>query len=268
MLGSTWDDEKQLFQEEPPLILSPGELPPYQRLQAKYQAVTNSDGFAEVTDLPEGLVPYTVEKTPYDMPYRLRLAGSWTKYAQDAIVTVKSGLQATTEIRLIPKIAPIRITDSISHDGKYVISVESSRNSGYGGPGPQSVVVRDAKTGESKSATFLPATSQNQEELITASDKLEVMWNRASSFFVFAAWHVDHFDVLGVILSPQQNQLGLGCSNLSQGMGGKVLSCEFIGPNTLHVKVLRGDGKTSDFYWTMNRDGRFEGSPSPPVEKV
>jgi beta-lactamase regulating signal transducer with metallopeptidase domain len=269
MLGTTWDDEKQLFQEETPLVLGAGQLPPYQHLQAKYQAVTNSDGFANVGDLPSGLVPYTVEKTPYDMPYRLRLTGSWTKYSQDAIVTMKPGVQVTTEIRLIPKIAPIRIANSTSPDGKYVISVESSRDSGYGGPGPQSIVVRDAKTGESKSATFLPENQQNQEDLITASDRLEVKWSQTSSFFIFAVWHTDHFDVLGVILSPQRSQLGLACSNLTQGDNAKVLSCDFIDPNTLHVKVqYKWEAKPSDFYWTMNHDGQFEGSPSPPTTKA
>ncbi len=62
-------------------------------------------------------------------------------------------------------------------------------------------MVRDAKTGESKSATFLPENQQNQEDLITVSDKLEVKWSQTSSFFIFAVWHADHFDVLGVILA-------------------------------------------------------------------
>jgi len=129
--------------------------------------------------------------------------------------------------------------------------------------------VRDAKTGESKSATFLPENQQNQEDLITASDRLEVKWSQTSSFFIFAVWHADHFDVLGVILSPQRSQLGLACSNLTQGDNAKVLSCDFIDPNTLHVKVqYKWEAKPSDFYWTMNHDGQFEGSPSPPTTKA
>ncbi len=64
MLGTTWDEEKQLFDEEAPLNLAPGELMLYQRLEANYQAKTNADGVAELGDLPPGLVPYTVEKTP------------------------------------------------------------------------------------------------------------------------------------------------------------------------------------------------------------
>jgi beta-lactamase regulating signal transducer with metallopeptidase domain/uncharacterized GH25 family protein len=259
LLGSPMDNENELFNE------NKGNPTTWQKLTERYRATTDETGFAVVDKLPSGLEPYVVINTPYDMPFRRRLDQSSTKYAQNGIVTVAAGAQVAAEMRLIPKMESIAIPNSISLDGKYVVSVEANQP-GYD---PQAIVIRNAKTHEQIVATRLPYNADHQVDLVSASDKVKVEWDPGSSFFIFSVWRTDHLDMLAVSVENKP-PTGYATTDLSLPYAGsfKVLSYKFVAERTIRLTLGTGPGKAQFAYATVFKNGIVHGGSQPPAPPV
>jgi hypothetical protein len=249
------DNENEVFNE------NKGDPTIWQKLKERYQAATDENGVAVVGGLPSGLEPYVIVNAPYDMPFRRRLDQSSTKYAQNGIVAVTAGAQATAEMRLILKMEPIVISNSVSPNGKYSVSIEANQP-GYD---PQAIVIRNAKTHEQIVATRLPYNPEHEVDLVSASDKVKVKWNPTSSFFVFSVWHTDHLDMLAVSVQNKP-PIGYATTDLSLPYAAnfKVLSYEFVAEGTIELTLETDTGKTLFRYDTVDESGIVHGGSQPP----